>query len=273
MNASTIFNWDMTNQLDYCAINIRYKRYHGWIHVNSITSPKYRWFISPGFGRLVPPSFPENFHDVQSCLRVNASPSEPYMARVGLSLAKFFGGSRHDCCYIMCHKYYSCQGRSPEEFLVDTKWILSGSVGFKSFLVLEVRWLKIYIYCIYIYISAILLFTLSFFSLRYRFTGFRHAIRIKQTWRGSCTCGSHWEITLGPTCWTQLRICLFPLWGGISMAEWSVGDGGWSWFRVIFVIVFVIVLCHVDSPNPRSVGHTSTWSIHTNARGASAAAS
>ena len=77
VNASTIFNWDMTNQLDYCAINIRYKRYHGWIHVNSITSPKYRWFISPGFGRLVPPSFPENFHDVQSCLRVNASPSEP----------------------------------------------------------------------------------------------------------------------------------------------------------------------------------------------------
>ena len=29
-------------------------------------------------------------------------------------------------------------------------------------------------------------------------------------------------------------------------------------FREIFVIVFVIVLCQVDSPNPWSVGHTST---------------
>ena len=29
-------------------------------------------------------------------------------------------------------------------------------------------------------------------------------------------------------------------------------------FRVNFVIDFVIVLCHVDSPNPWSAGHTGT---------------
>ena len=75
------------------------------------------------------------------------------------------------------------------------------------------------------------------FFFPYRFTGFRHSIIIKQTWRGSCTCGSDWESTLGPTCWTQLRI-FFPSLGGISMAEWSVGDGVWSWFSGNFCYRF-----------------------------------
>ena len=56
--------------------------------------------------------------------------------------------------------------------------------------------------------------------------------------------------------------------GGVISGRWMVFEAG---FWVNFVIVFVIVLCHVDSPNLWSVGHTSTWSVHTNARGASAA--
>ena len=126
------------------------------------------------------------------------------------------------------------------------------------------------------YKSAILLFTLSFLfsSLSfYRLSAFHHNqadlkrfMHMRQPLRNY----------LGPTCWTQLKIC-FPSLGGISMAEWSVGDGVWSWFSgnfcYRFCYRFVIVLCHVDSPNPWSVGHTSSWSIHTNARGASAAAS
>ena len=76
---------------------------------------------------------------------------------------------------------------------------------------------------------VITVFTLWFLFLPCRFAGFRHSIRIKQTWRGSCTCGSQWEITLGLTCWTQLKI-RFPSLGRIFMEEWSVGDGVWSWF-------------------------------------------
>ena len=41
---------------------------------------------------------------------------------------------------------------------------------------------------------AIAIVTLSFF-LPYRLIGCRHSIVIKQTWRGSRTCGSHQEIT------------------------------------------------------------------------------
>ena len=168
-------------------------------------------------------------------------------------------------------------------------------------------------------------FTLSFFILPYRFTGFRHSAIIRQIWRGSCTCGSRWDFTcsisielcfyswyrtylpwrkqrfleqiycshvatlrqdskrrtlflsLGLTCWTQVTIW-FTCLRRISMAELAFG-----WILLSFLFSFllslcyimlyrvVIVLCCVDSPNPWSAGHT--WCVlHTNARGASAAA-
>ena len=59
----------------------------------------------------------------------------------------------------------------------------------------------------------------------------------------------------GPDLLNTLRI-RFPSLEGISVAEWFVMSKGG--FRVNSVIVFAILLCHVDSLNPRSVGRTST---------------
>ena len=165
---------------------------------------------------------------------------------------------------------------------MDILWI---SYGYSMTFIWISRWMLDDIYgCStwggkYVYINIIYKLLLPFspyrFFLPYRFTGFRHSIIIKQTWRGSCTCSSHWENYFGSDLLNTIED-MVSLLGGISMAEWSVGDGIWSWFSgrfcYRFCYRFVIVLCHVSSPNPWSVGHTTTSSVHTNARGPSAAA-
>ena len=83
------------------------------------------------------------------------------------------------------------------------------------------------------YKFAIRFFTLSFFFLPYRFTGFGHSIIFRQTWRGSCTCDSNQEIT-----------------SSVSMIS------GWWCLKLVFGLILLsfllsfCVLCRVHSPNP-----------------------